>query len=249
VGVVVAQSPNFLGGVEDLTAVFQTARAAGAVGVHVFQPYALALYKCSGEMGADVAVGEGQELGTPPSFGGPALGVFAVSRPFVRHIPGRLIGETVDRNGRRCYVMTLRTREQDIRRAKATSNICTNQSLMALRAVIQASLLGPQGLREAAEHCLQRAHYLARAVSSLEGYKLPYSGAFFREFVVRCPRPASEVVSAALARGIVPGLDLGRYREAWRNDLLVCASELHTREDLDALVDCLAAIGKEVVHV
>jgi glycine dehydrogenase subunit 1 len=238
----VAQCPNFFGIVEDLTDLFAEARAAGAKAIQVFQPHALALYRTPGEMGADLAVGEGLSLGTPPAFGGPALGLFTARMDFARHIPGRLVGETVDRRGRRAYVMTLRTREQDIRRAKATSNICTNQGLLALRATIYLSLLGPEGLREVAEQCLEKSHYLADALGSKPGFRLPFTAPFFQEFVVECPRPAAEMVAGARASGVIPGVDLARFPgapAASRNRLLVCVSEKHTRADLDRLVQAL----------
>lgn len=248
IGAVVTQTPSFLGLVEDATWLFTEAKALGAIPISVFQPHALALYKTPGEMGADLAVGEGQSLGTSPSFGGPSLGLFAVSQEFVRLIPGRLIGETEDKNGKRCFVMTLRTREQDIRRAKATSNICTNQSLLALRATIYASLLGPRGLAEVAESCLERAHYTQARLQEV-GYDLVYEQPFFQEFVVRCPRPAREVVELAHERGLIAGLDLGQYQEEWKNHLMVCCSEKHSKDDLDNLVSVLGALAGEVANV
>jgi glycine dehydrogenase subunit 1 len=249
VGVVVGSSPNFLGGVEDFTALFAEAKKRGAVTVSVFQPHALMLYKTPGAMGADLAVGEGRSLGTPPSFGGPALGLFAVTGAYVRSIPGRLIGETVDRQGKRCYVMTLRTREQDIRRAKATSNICTNQSLLALRATLYASLLGPRGMREVAERCVENAHYAADRLSAAGGFRLAFEAPFFQEFALECPRPAREVVAAAESRGVLAGVDLGRFRPEWERLLLVCCNEKHRRRDLDTLVDVLSAGAGEVARV
>jgi glycine cleavage system P protein (glycine dehydrogenase) subunit 1 len=234
---VIAQSPNFYGIVEDLAGVFADARAAGAKAIHVFVPHALALYKTPGELGADLAVAEGLALGSPPSFGGPALGVFTSRQEYARHIPGRLVGETVDRNGKRAFVMTLRTREQDIRREKATSNICTNQALLALRATIYVALLGPQGLREVAEHCVEKAHYLADRLTGKNGFRLPFRGAYFQEFVLESQRPAWELIARARLRGVLPGIDLSRFsRTAPPNRLLICVSEKHTRADLDHLV-------------
>lgn len=246
---VVASSPNFLGVVEDLAPVFAEGREQGAMGIMVFQPHALALYRTPGELGADLAVGEGMALGTPPSLGGPALGLFTAKLEYARYAPGRLIGETIDRNGKRCYVMTLQTREQHIRRAKATSNICTNQGLLALRATIAMALLGPKGMRELAEQCLEKAHYLAERIAALPGFRLPVEGPFFREFTVECPVPAAEVAAMAAGRRILPGVDLGRFDPAWNRRLLVAVTEKHTRADLDALVDALAACAKEAAHV
>jgi glycine dehydrogenase subunit 1 len=246
---VVASSPNFLGQVEDHTDVFAAARENGALGIAVFDPHALALYRTPGEMGADLAVGEGRSLGSPPSYGGPALGLFAASEKFARFVPGRLIGETVDQEGRRAFVMTLQTREQHIRREKATSNICTNQGLYAVRATIYLSLMGPTGLRGVAEQCLERAHYAAEALDALDGFSVDRNAPFFQEFAVTCPVAAAKVVEAGLARKVVPGLDLGRFRKDWADRLLVCVNEQHTREDLDDLVATVAAAAGEAAHV
>ena len=240
---VIAQGPNFFGIVEDLTDLFAEARAAGARAIQVFEPHALALYKTPGSMGADLAVGEGISLGTAPSFGGPALGLFTAREEFVRYVPGRLIGETLDRDGKRAYVMTLQTREQHIRRERATSNICTNQGLLALRAVIYLSLMGPEGMRETAEQCLERAHHAAERLDALDGFRLRHAAPFFHEFVLECPRPAREIVRGCLARGVIPGVNLGRFADLGPEGadrlLLVCVTEKHSREDLDALVDAV----------
>jgi glycine dehydrogenase subunit 1 len=249
---VVVQTPNFYGIVEDATEAFAMAHSAGARAIAVFEPHALPIYKTPGAMDADLAVGEGMSLGTPPSFGGPALGIFTAKKEFARNVPGRLIGETVDRDGLRAFVMTLQTREQHIRREKATSNICTNQGLLALRAAIYLSLLGPQGMRETAEHCLERAHYAAERLSALPGFKLPFDGPFFHEFVLECPRPARDIVRGALDHGVLAGVDLGALPEALPGTrpekadrlLLVCATEKHTREDLDALVAAVKEAGR-----
>jgi len=238
---VVAQSPNFFGLVEDVSGVFADARSQDAKAIQVFLPHALPLYKTPADMGADLAVGEGLALGSPPSFGGPALGLFTTKLEYARHIPGRLVGETVDRNGKRAFVMTLRTREQDIRREKATSNICTNQALLALRATIYMSMLGPQGMRDVAEQCLEKAHYLAERLASVKGFALPYKGTFFQEFVVQTPRPAWEMIAEARARGVLPGVDLARFPglQTGTNRMLVCVTEKHTRADLDGLVEVM----------
>jgi glycine dehydrogenase subunit 1 len=245
---VIAQAPNFFGIVEDLSGLFAEARDAGARAIQVFEPHALAIYETPGTMGADLAVGEGISLGTPPSFGGPALGLFTARQEFVRHVPGRLIGETVDRDGKRAYVMTLQTREQHIRRERATSNICTNQGLLALRAVIYLSLMGPAGMRETAEQCLDRAHYAAERLDALDGFRLRYRAPFFHEFVLECPRPAREIVSRCLTRGVVPGVNLGRFADLGPEGadrlLLVCVTEKHAREDLDALVEAVKEAGR-----
>jgi glycine dehydrogenase subunit 1 len=246
---VVVQSPNFFGLVEDATDLFAAAREGGAKAIHVFEPHALPLTLTPGDMGADLAVGEGLSLGTPPSFGGPALGLFTAREEFMRKVPGRLIGETRDRNGKRAFVMTLRTREQDIRRERATSNICTNQGLLALRATIYLSLMGPHGLREVAEQCLHKARYAAERIRRLRGFRLPYEGTFFHEFVVACPREADAVVEAARVRGVLPGVSLAPYGSGFGRDmtrqLLVCVTEKHTKADIDALAAVLEEAGRE----
>jgi len=240
---VVGQTPNFFGIADDLTDLFTAARDVGAKSVAVFLPHALPLYRTPGEMGADLAVGEGMSLGTPPSFGGPALGLFTARQEFARLVPGRLIGETVDRDGKRAYVMTLQTREQHIRREKATSNICTNQGLLALRATIYLTLMGPEGMRETAEQCLERAHYAAEKLAALDGFRLRYDEPFFHEFVLQCPRPAREIVAGCIERGVTPGVNLGRFGELGPEGadrlLLVCVTEKHDKHDLDALVEAV----------
>jgi len=242
---VAAQSPNFHGLVEDLSGVFAEARDRGARAIHVFEPHALALYRTPGEMGADLAVGEGLSLGSPPSFGGPALGLFAARQEFVRQVPGRLIGETVDRNGARAFVMTLRTREQDIRRERATSNICTNQGLLALRATIYLSLMGPKGMRDVAEQCLERAHYAAERLGALPGFRLRHRAPFFHEFVLECPRPAREIVSGCRAAGVIPGIPLERFGAGHQATLLhVCVTEKHLRDDIEALVQAVGEAAR-----
>lgn len=245
---VAVQSPNFYGIVEDLGDIFEEARAQGIRGIQVFEPHALPLYRTPGEMGADLAVGEGLSLGTSPSYGGPALGLFAARQEFVRRIPGRLIGETVDRNGERAFVMTLRTREQDIRRERATSNICTNQGLLALRATIYLSLMGPEGMTEVAEQCLERAHHAAEELSRLDGFEVAFSAPFFHEFVLTCPRSAEEVVRGAMKLGVIPGVPLSRFPDldirSKENQLLVCVTEKHLENDLRALVEAVKEGGR-----
>jgi glycine dehydrogenase subunit 1 len=245
----VVQWPSFLGVVEDLEPVLERAREAGAKTIVVFQPHALALYRTPGEMGADLAVGEGMSLGTPPTFGGPGLGLFASRTDLLRQAPGRLIGETTDRKGNRAFVMTLRTREQDIRRERATSNICTNQGLLALRATVYLSLLGPKGFREVAEQCLERAHYAAEKLGALNGFRLRYPHPFFNEFVLECPRPAREIVGGAMRRGIIPGINLGRFPDLRPGEgerlLLVCVTEKHTKGDLDALAGAVEEAARD----
>jgi len=238
------QSPTFLGTIEDARALTTAAHGQSAKVVQVFSPIATALLTTPGEAGADVAVGEGQPLGVPLSFGGPYLGLFATTSEHVRRLPGRLVGQTVDRRGRRAYVLTLQTREQHIRREKATSNICTNVGLMALRACIHTALLGPEGLRQVARLSFARAHQLAERVCSLPGFALRYPGApFFHEVAIALPLAASEVDAALAARGITGGLDLGRFDPADAHTMLFACTELTTGPDLDALVEALSSLG------
>ena len=250
---VIVQTPNFFGGVDDPRTVFAAARAAGAHSICVFEPHALALLATPGELGADIAVGEGLSLGTPPSVGGPALGLFACKQEFVRYLPGRLVGETVDRDGKQAFVLTRQTREQHIRREKATSNICTNQGLLALRATIYMALLGPDGMTEVARQCMERAHYAAERLTALDGFRLHNPGPFFHEFVLECPVPAGELAHRCLADGVIPGLDLGRFPERWgpkqKNLLHVCVTEKNLREDIDALAASMKRAVAEVARV
>jgi glycine dehydrogenase subunit 1 len=235
--------PNFLGCIEDLAAAKHTAESHGALLVTATsEPYALSLLRSPGECGADICVGEGQALAVPPQYGGPGVGLFGASQAFVRQLPGRLVGRTVDADGKPGYVLTLSTREQHIRREKATSNICTNHGLIALAMAIRTSMLGRKGFVQAGQRCLDAAHYLRSGIEKLEGFELPYSAPFFNELVVRSrDRDAKDLIADLVGRGIVAGVDLGRFRESWRRDLLVAVTELHRREDLDRLLSALAA--------
>ncbi|MHC4427320.1 MAG: aminomethyl-transferring glycine dehydrogenase subunit GcvPA [Planctomycetota bacterium] len=244
---VAVQSPNVWGLIEDWDGLFAAAHEQdGCCAVAVFNPIACALLKKPGECGADIAVGEGQPLGVPLSFGGPYVGLFAARKRFLRRMPGRLIGRTTDADGRPAYCLTLQTREQHIRGARATSNICTNQGLLALRATMFMSTLGKHGLREMAEQCYHKAHYLADRIAELDGYSLAFEGPFFHEFCVRCPQTATEIVEAAKRRGILAGVaPHGRRmgRIGGPNDLLIAVTEKRTRAELDALVELLREQG------
>jgi glycine dehydrogenase subunit 1 len=230
------QYPNFLGQIDDLKGLAQKVHDAGAMLVMIVNPTALALFKSPGELGADIVVGEGQPLGIPLSFGGPYLGFFAIRSKNVRKIAGRIIGETVDHDGRRAYVMTLRPREQDIRREKASSNICTNQGLMSLAAAVYLALMGKHGLRQVAELCYHKAHYAADQIDQLNGYSVERRKPFFHEFVVKCPRPVQAINDHLLQQGIIGGYDLGRDYPDFKNHMLVCVTEMNRREEIDALV-------------
>ena len=233
---VFVQSPNYFGIVEDIEAASEAAHGIEALAVAVCDPVALAVLESPGKLGADVAVGETQSLGMPLLFGGPYAGYMATKKEFVRQLPGRIAGETVDQEGRLAYVLTLRGREQDIRRARANSNICTNQALTALAATVYAALLGPEGLREVAELSSSKAHYLAKKLGEA-GFGLRYTGApFLWEFAVEMP-DVVKANEALLESGIVGGLDLGD------GAMLVAVTEKRTKKELDAFVEVVANAG------
>ncbi|HVB97680.1 MAG TPA: aminomethyl-transferring glycine dehydrogenase subunit GcvPA [Chloroflexota bacterium] len=236
VACVVVQYPNFFGCVEDLAAIADVVHRAGALLVVVVNPLALGLLAAPGQLGADIVVGEGQPLGIPVSFGGPYLGIFATRERFIRQLPGRIVGATTDTEGNRGFVLTFQTREQHIRREKATSNICSNEALCALASTVYLSYLGKQGLRQVAELCVQKAHYLARQLSLIPGFHLAYSGPFFHEFVVRCPVPPEELNRRLLDEGIIGGYLLGREYPDLADAMLLCTTELNRRKDLDRLL-------------
>ncbi|MBW3596566.1 MAG: aminomethyl-transferring glycine dehydrogenase subunit GcvPA [Planctomycetes bacterium] len=237
---VLIQHPNFFGCLEDVEAIARATHEAGAMLVVSFDPISLGLLKRPGDLGADVAIAEGQSLGSPMSYGGPYLGIMACREQFVRKMPGRIAGETTDRRGRRCWVLTLQTREQHIRREKATSNICTNQGLFALRAAVYLSLLGPHGLREAAEHCTRKAHYAAEKLSGGPRLSLQYDQPFFKEFVVRDREGrVAELLASAQDAGFLAGTPLGRWYPDLDDCFLVAVTEKRTRREIDALAECL----------
>jgi glycine dehydrogenase subunit 1 len=243
VACLIIQQPNFLGWLENVDGLAERLRAAGAILVVVADPATLGLLRPPGDYGAGIVVAEGKWTGNPTDFGGPLVGMFACKQEYVRQMPGRIVGATVDGDGRRGFVLTLATREQHIRREKATSNICTSESLVALATTIYLCEMGRQGLREVGEHCLQKAHYAAEQIDALPGYRLMTAAPFVKEFVVRCPRPAAEVNQALLQRGIVGGYDLARYAPDLADCLLLCCTELTTREDVDRLVTELRNIS------
>jgi len=231
VAAVVVQHPNFFGNLEPAAAVFEAARTAGARAVHVFDPLSLGVLAPPGELGADVAVGEGQGLGNHLSYGGPYLGVIAARSTDLRRMPGRIVGETVDVDGRRGFVLTLQAREQHIRRERATSNICTNQTLMAVAATVYLAWLGPQGLAELGRQCVAKARYAAERISDLTAAELMWPGAeFFKEFAVRTEAPARQVQRKLLEAGFLVGPAVGE------DGLLVSVTERRTREEIDRLV-------------
>ncbi len=238
---VLVQSPNFFGCFEDVDAWANRARASGALFVIIFDPVSLGMFRTPGASGADIAVAEGQSLGSPLSFGGPGLGIFTCRREHLRQMPGRVVGRTVDAEGRPGYVLTAATREQHIRRERATSNICTNEALVALAAAAYLAIMGKNGLRHVAGLCYQKAHYAARAISNLKGYSLAFPQLFFKEFAVCCPAPPREINRALLKEKIIGGLDIS-HLEA--NGLLLCVTETCTREQIDRLVKVLGGFQR-----
>jgi glycine dehydrogenase subunit 1 len=234
--------PNYLGAIEDYDAAVTAAAAAGALAVAVVDPMLLGVLRSPGAAGCDIAVAEGQPLGNPMSFGGPILGVFATTEKLMRRIPGRLVGRTTDLEGRVGYTLTLRTREQDIRREKASSNICTNQGLNALAAAIHLAWLGPRGLAETGRQSVQKAHYLARRLEQIPGVSIGIEAAFAREFPVLLPADPAGVVAAMAERGYLAGIALpGDYAEL-PGGLLVAVTEQRTRADLDGFADTLQEV-------
>jgi len=238
----VVQNPNFFGMVEDYGDLFAAARAKGAVNILVFYPLSLGILQTPGEMKADIAVGEGQSLGMPLSFGGPYLGLMAVEKKFLRKMPGRIVGETVDRNGKRAYVLTLQAREQHIRREKATSNICSNQALCALRAAVFLSLLGKEGFRNTALLCLERAEYLKEKLRSVKQVRIK-DGPTFNEFTAVLPIPAAEFARNMLGRGFAPGLPASLFYGEKHHELIISVTEKRSEEEIEAFV---AAVRKEL---
>jgi glycine dehydrogenase subunit 1 len=239
----VVQYPNFFGRIEDIAALGDLAHRAGARLLVSAYPIALGLLRAPGELGADIVTGEGQSLGIPQSLGGPALGVLATRRDLVRQLPGRLIGLTQDSEGKRGFVMVLQTREQHIRREKATSNICTNQGLMALAATVYLSALGKHGLRRVAELCYHKAHYLAAQIAALSNWEVVGQGPFFNEFAVRSPLPPQEVNDRLLDEGIIGGYPLVEVDPRLEDLLLVCVTEQNTREQIDRFVSILRSMS------
>ncbi len=237
---VLIQHPNFFGRYEDVAAIAKAAHAAGALVIQVFDPISIGLLRRPGDLGADIAVAEGQCLGNPLAYGGPYLGVMACKEELIRRLPGRIAGQTIDRRGKRCWVLTLQTREQHIRRDKATSNICSNQTLLALRATIYLSLLGPHGLRETAEHCVRKTSYARDQFASADRFELVHSSPVFKEFVVRdLGDGVASMLSEATDQGILAGVPLAEFYPELADCFLVAVTEKRTRADIDRLVSVL----------
>ncbi|MBI2477322.1 MAG: aminomethyl-transferring glycine dehydrogenase subunit GcvPA, partial [Planctomycetia bacterium] len=249
---VLLQQPNFFGCIEDAQRVGRIAHDNGALFVVSCDPISLGLMKRPGDIGADVVVAEGQSLGTPMQYGGPYLGIMACREQFVRRMPGRIAGQTVDRRGKRCWVLTLQTREQHIRREKATSNICTNQGLFALRAAIYLTAVGPQGLREAAELCLQKAHYAIEQIIADDRFELAFQQPVFKEFVIRDMKgKAADVLAECNEAGILAGVPLATWYPELADCFLVAVTEKRTKHEIDQLAGSMthAPVARSVVSV
>lgn len=235
----IVQNPNFFGVIEDGAPMADAVHRVGGLLITAVNPVSLGVLKSPGDWGADIVVGDAQPLGMPMAFGGPSCGFFAVKKPFVRRMPGRIVGQTVDRDGRRGFVLTLQAREQHIRREKATSNICSNQALNALAAAMTMAALGPQGLAELGRLNVQKAHYAHRRLSSLPGVAAPFAAPFFNEFVLRLPKPAESFLQAMVQAGILPGYHLGRDYPELTDRWLVAVTEVRTKEEVDEFVSAV----------
>jgi glycine dehydrogenase subunit 1 len=242
---VIVQYPDFFGRVFDYSKLIEASHAKGALVCVVANPTALALFKTPGAMGADIVVGDGQPLGIPMWFGGPSFGFFTTRKSYVHKMAGRLVGETVDNRGQRAYVLTLTSREQHIKRERATSNICTNQGLLALASAIYLSVLGKNGLQQVANLCYQKAHYAAKTLGQIKGYRLKFNDTFFHEFVLECPAPAGEINAHLLEHGILGGYDLGQDYPSLQNHLLIAVTEMNSRDEIDMLAEVLAEVDHE----
>jgi len=243
VGCVVIQQPNFFGNIEPVDEISKRVQAAGATLIVQVNPLSLGVLRPPAEYGAEIVVGEGQVLGNPLAFGGPYLGILAVKNKYLRRMPGRLVGETVDNRGQRGFVLTLQTREQHIRRERATSNICSNEALNALAATVYLTWLGKEGIRELAEHCVAKAHYLAERISGLKGYELAWNTPFFNEFAVKCPVDPEKIVKSLVSKKILAGYPLGRAYPELKDYLLIAVTEKRTKKEMDDLLAGLEGLA------
>lgn len=241
---VVVQQPNFFGCFERTDEIARTVHDAGALLIIIVDPISLGILQAPGSYGADIVIGEGQSLGLGQMCGGETLGIFACKDEFLRKVPGRLVGITKDRHGRRGFVLTLQTREQHIRREKATSNICTNHALNALKAAVYLASLGPHGLRHIATLCLKKAAYLRRQLANLPGFSHPFSRQHFKEFVIQTPEQADRVIESFRKEGVLPGIALGHHYPELGKCLLVCVTETKSRTDLERFVN----VSKTITH-
>jgi len=236
---VVIQNPNFFGYLENVREMEKIVHKFGSLYIICVDPISLGLLIPPGEYNADIATAEGQSLGNHLNFGGPYLGIFTCKKKFLRKIPGRIVGETTDRKGQRGFTLTLQTREQHIRREKATSNICTNEALNAIRCAIYLSTLGKEGLKEVAKLCLQKSHYLAKKISQIPGFEPIFTAPFFKEFAVRCPISPYKINKLLLKNKIIGGFILEKFYPELKNSLLFCVTEKRTRKEIDKLISLL----------
>ncbi len=243
VAAVLISSPNFFGCLEDFSLFAELIHEQGGLLIACVDPLALGILESPGKLGADIVVGEGQSLGLPLSFGGPYLGFMACREKYVRRLPGRIVGQTVDRFGREGFVLTLQAREQHIRREKAGSNICSNQSLCALAATMYLALLGSQGLAEVSQQCLQKSYYTKSRLVELPGVTAPFKAPFFREFVVKTEEAPGKINQRLWEAGILGGLDLGKYYPGLESHLLLCVTEMRTKAEIDRLVQVWGGTG------
>ena len=233
----VLQYPNYFGNIEDMQGLIDLAHSIGGLAVVSTDPTAMGMFQTPGHYGADIVTGDGQPLGIPSSYGGPYVGLFATKQEYIRQMPSRLSGRTVDKNGKTGYVLTLQTREQHIRRERATSNICTNEALYALASTIYLAAMGKQGLRQVAELCYHKSHYAATKIAELPGYSLPIDSPFFQEFVIQCPVAPTDINKKLMEENILGGLDVS---EQIQNGMLLCVTEMSSQDDITALVAALS---------
>ena len=240
---VICQSPNFFGCIEDLRQLAQKAQAGGALFIAAVNPISLGVLESPGVLGADIVVGEGQAMGLPVSFGGPYIGFLATRDKWLRRTPGRIVGQTVDHEGTRGFVLTIQAREQHIRREKATSNICSNEALCSLAVAVYLSALGRQGIQQVSELCLQKAHFARKTILDVPGFEPVFSQPFFNEFVVRCPISPSELNTELREAGVVAGLDLGKYYPELEGCMLIAVTEKRTRDEIELLAGLLKEVS------
>lgn len=241
VAAVIVQQPNFYGCLEEVEELSVITHQSGALYIVAVDPISLGILAPPGEYGADIVVGEGQSLGIPQDFGGPYLGIFAVKEFLLRRVPGRISGITVDSDGERGFVLTVQTREQHIRREKATSNICTNQGLMMLASTVYMALLGKKGIQEVANLCLQKAHYLASEITKIPGFHLKYKRPFFKEFVIQTPKPEDEIIDKLAKKGILAGVNLKKF-DPDDDGILIAVTEKRTKTEIDLFLSELKNI-------